>query len=204
MNMAQDLKLSSADDGAMIDTGEDDELVVFHAAADDQLSQQYCDDPLSDPLALDDCLNIDMTETMNINLNSSSQEGEIILVDVDRLKKSICTEATDSVAVLSSDHEPEEAYEQTDLLKSVETVEELPSDGSDSGLGSEQSANSIESQPIRTVICKYNFCLLCEIRVSVLQQCEVCAGRFLFGKVYFQKNILVKCRIFCTNLRVLC
>lgn len=152
--MAQDLVLSSVDDGALIDTGEDDMPVIFHAADDQmsQLSQQSCDDPLSDPLALDDCPNIDMAETMNTNLNSSSQDGEIILVDVDRLKNvTMCTAASDNVTVAGSDHEPE-----TDLLKPAETVEE-PSDGSDSGLGSEQSAN-IESQPIRSVICKYYFC----------------------------------------------
>lgn len=159
MNMAQDLILSSADDGAMIDTGEEEQMpVVFHAA--DDVSQQSCDDPLCDPLALDDCMT-DMTETMN--MNSSSQEGEIILVDMDRLKNvSLSTVASENVSVLSSDH-----YEQTDLLKPAENIEEgVPSDGSDSGLGSEQSAN-IESQPIRPVICKYYICLFCKIHLKV-------------------------------------
>lgn len=155
---AADEQLSSFDDGAMIDTCDDDDVpVVFHAADDEQLSQQYCDDPLSDPLALDDCLNVD-TDTMHMNLNSSSQEAEIILVDVDRLKNvSHRTVVSDSVAVHDSEHDPDEAYEQTDQLKPAETVEEgVPSDGSDSGIGFEQSAN-IESQPIRPVICKYYF-----------------------------------------------
>lgn len=162
--MAQDIILSSVDDGAMIETGEEEGVPVIFHADDDQLSQQSCDDPLSDPLALDDCLNADMTDTMNINLNSSSQDGEVILVDMDRLKNvSMCTVVSDSVAVLCSDHEPDEDYEQPDLLKPAETVEEgVPSDGSDSGLGSEQSAN-LESQPIIPVICKSYICCFIKI-----------------------------------------
>lgn len=169
MNMAQELELPSVDEGAMIDARGDDVPVIFHSA-DDQLSQQSCDDPLTDPLALDDCLNGDMSDTMNINLNSSSQDGEVILVDVDQLKNvSMCAVASESVAVLGSDHEPDEAYEQTDLLKPAETVEEgVPSDGSDSGLGSDQSAN-IESQSIRPIICKYYFCtFFCKMHFIVL------------------------------------
>lgn len=98
-----------------------------------------CEDPLCDPLALDD--SSISTELMDKTLTDSSQastDGQIILIDVNILRNAEQNELMNSRVI------------QTEDLS--ETIEEgVPSDGSDSGVASDGSIIEVRPQ-IRKIL----------------------------------------------------
>lgn len=96
-----------------------------------------CEDPLSDPLALDDSsisteLGADGTDTTLTDLKTST-DGQIILIDVNILRNAEQGELINSREI-----------QVEDLSETIE--EGVPSDGSDSGVASDGSIIEVRPQ----------------------------------------------------------
>lgn len=142
-----------AKDATATTVGDSGRLVEFQIA-DDQLSQQSCDDPLSDPLALDDCLQFDeygLQSTIDGVAHSADVDTEIRLVDVSLLTQHATNDADLGATELMVFDEV--VADIVDLVaeQTSSCVEEGGgrSDGSDSGLGLESTSCS-DVTPTRT------------------------------------------------------
>lgn len=121
--------------------------VEFHIA-DDQLSQQSSDDPLSDPLAIEDCLQFDQMPDAII-AEVPAADTEITLVDVSSLTQNDVIAANPCMVVSTTNADGSSLrYDGGVADKNVDNVtinnnnnnnDEAGgrSDGSDSGLGLE-------------------------------------------------------------------
>lgn len=125
-------------------TDQESFLVMF-PPSDDGLSQQHCDDPLSDPLAVPYDQN--PLELINPKLTTEIEaNADILLVDVDRLNNS---------SPVGEQREDENPFVESTAQPCANEVEEgVRSDGSDSGLGSEPS-NNVLIVPVKTAVCKW-------------------------------------------------
>lgn len=132
-------------------------VLLFHENVD-QTSQQSCEDPLSDPLALDDSLNGSLSRDLR-DLDSTSTDGQIIIVDVNRLKNTELHLKDDNMMNTpcsgASETEADENFTKQMLGIEETAIEEgVRSDGSDSGLGLELAGN-VSSSSIRPTVCEY-------------------------------------------------
>lgn len=135
--------------------------MVMVNTGDDQLSQQSCEDPLFDPLAIDDIVpatdvaplepgSLDLIDTRCLVsvVETTATDAEIILVDMNRLKNS---SPVDSSNVCEDENQFDQCLPPETAAEAEEGVR---SDGSDSGLGSEPSNNNATSVPVRPPVCK--------------------------------------------------
>lgn len=130
------------------------DLVMF-PPSDEVLSHRTCNDPLSDPLAIDEVHsgNEDMPfdrnplELIEAELPTETDaNADILLVNVDSLHNS-------SPIREREDDNPFEEIPQEPCA--TEAEEGVRSDGSDSGLGSEPSHNVL-MVPTKPSVCKFN------------------------------------------------